>query len=96
MLTFLALLICIIIAIAIWKIKDKKLIFAGQVENYLKRDVPKSVTIESLKDVVDILNKSDIRWAVSFGTLLGLFRDQDPIEGDDDIDIPEPTSVSKM
>tara|TARA_B100000686_G_scaffold222503_1_gene229670 strand:- start:1247 stop:1903 length:657 start_codon:yes stop_codon:yes gene_type:complete len=87
MLTFLALLICIIIAIAIWKIKDKKLIFAGQVENYLKRDVPKSVTIESLKDVVDILNKSDIRWAVSFGTLLGLFRDQDPIEGDDDIDI---------
>ena len=87
MISFLALLSSLIIVIVIWKIYDKKLIFAGQRENYIKRNISKSATIESLKNVAQILNESDIRWAVSFGTLLGLVRDKDPIEGDDDIDI---------
>ncbi len=44
----------------------------------------------TLQSVVSQLQGTDIRWAVSFGTLLGLVRDGDPIDGDDDIDIVVP------
>lgn len=42
----------------------------------------------TLEKVCGILNESDINdWFIMFGTLLGIFRENSCIEGDDDLDI---------
>ena len=74
-------IICIsLISIGIWLLVKNKLDKWGKGQS-------QKVLIKTLKHIVKILNKSDITWAITFGTLLGLKRESNPIANDDDIDI---------
>ena len=51
----------------------------------------------SLLTTVDILFSNNItRWHISYGTLLGIVRDGNPIDGDDDVDINIPTQDTEL
>ena len=81
-------LILLVLIISFWKFKDQKLIQKAIVYDYIQKpSLTKLATSQSLKNIVNVLNNSQLRWGVTFGTLLGLIRDKNPIEGDDDIDI---------
>lgn len=42
----------------------------------------------TLKDISELLHKNDIKqWFISYGTLLGIIREDSCIQGDDDVDI---------
>ena len=53
----------------------------------MKQAVSQQTNRLNLRYIAELLNATDIRWFVFFGTLLGLTRDNDVIPGDDDIDI---------
>ena len=55
-----------------------------------KKGIHKHILISSLKNIINILKDSNIPWVVVYGTLLGLIRDDNPIDNDDDIDIMVP------
>ena len=46
----------------------------------------KKFMVEDLRFVTDLLKKNNIEYFPSWGTLLGLIREGDVIEGDDDLD----------
>ena len=82
-------LVCIaLISIGIWLLvkNEREKMGDGQSQKKL---------IKTLKYIVRILNKSDIIWSVTFGTLLGLKREGNPIKNDDDIDILIPIKEKK-
>jgi hypothetical protein len=41
----------------------------------------------ALNKIVKVFQKENIEYALAYGTLLGIYRDGHPIEGDDDIDL---------
>lgn len=47
----------------------------------------KELAYMSLKKTSQILEENNIKWTIFFGTLLGLYRDLDLMDHDDDIDI---------
>lgn len=49
--------------------------------------IKKDIAFQNLKDVAEILNKHNIPVAPCFGTLLGIIRDNDFIDWDEDIDL---------
>jgi len=53
----------------------------------MKKAVSQETNRLNLRYTAELLNAADIRWFVFFGTLLGLTRDSDVIQGDDDVDI---------
>lgn len=52
-----------------------------------KPPVPKELLVSNLIDMTVILNNANIEHFIQGGTLIGLIRDGDLIEGDDDIDL---------
>ncbi len=55
---------------------------------YLGRKViDKQVALQNLRDLVPLLNQAGIRFGPVFGTLLGMIRDNDFIDWDEDIDL---------
>ena len=48
---------------------------------------PKPKLIDALKKTAIVLEKFNKPWIISYGTLLGIMREGNPIEGDDDIDL---------
>ena len=81
-------LISLFLVYFIWKFNDRKLISRAVAHSYVRKPyltIP--ATSQSLKNIANVLNNSGLKWGVTFGTLLGLIRDKNPIEGDDDIDI---------
>lgn len=86
--SFFAILISLLLVFFIWKFSDRKLIPRAVVHNYGRKPyltIP--ATSQSLINIANVLNNCGLKWGVTFGTLLGLIRDKNPIEGDDDIDI---------
>jgi hypothetical protein len=51
------------------------------------RPINRDVLFNQLVEVKDVLNKWGIKWCLSHGTMLGIYRDGNFIEWDDDIDI---------
>jgi len=49
--------------------------------------IDRNVREAALKDVVNIFNKNDIEYFLSYGTLLGIIREGRLLESDDDVDI---------
>jgi hypothetical protein len=54
----------------------------------LKQTISKEVLNNTLEFIVKLLNDNNIQnWFISYGTLLGIIRNDSCIEGDDDVDI---------
>ena len=51
-----------------------------------KKPIPQKLNQESLQESIEVLNKYNINYCVTWGTQLGLTRDSALIDGDDDID----------
>lgn len=51
------------------------------------RPIDQEILYKNLCDFVDVLNKYNIKYCISHGTMLGLYRDSQFIPWDDDIDI---------
>ena len=51
------------------------------------KQIDRDIAFENLKVVADILYKTDIHWGPVFGTLLGIVRENNFIEWDEDIDL---------
>ena len=51
------------------------------------KQINKSVALENLKIVANVMNKSGLKWGPTLGTLLGIIRDNDFITWDEDIDL---------
>ncbi len=49
--------------------------------------IDRNIAFENLKIINDILSKEKMNWGVAYGTLLGIIRDNDFIEWDEDIDL---------
>ena len=48
---------------------------------------PKHKLIDALKKTAIVLEKYNKPWIIAYGTLLGIMREGNPLEGDDDIDL---------
>ena len=54
----------------------------------IKQTISKEVLNNTLEFIVKLLNDNNIQnWFISYGTLLGIIRNDSCIEGDDDVDI---------
>lgn len=51
------------------------------------KPVPRNINRTNLIDICNILNENNIKYMIFYGTALGFYRENDVIEGDDDIDI---------
>lgn len=51
------------------------------------KQINKTIACENLKVVLDILEKKHVRVSIAYGTLLGIIRDHDFIDWDEDIDL---------
>ena len=51
------------------------------------KQIDKAIAFENLKIVLAILEKKHVRASVAYGTLLGIIRDGDFIDWDEDIDL---------
>lgn len=51
------------------------------------KKIDKAIASENLKVIAEIMNGSGLKWGPIFGTLLGMVRDNDFIDWDEDIDL---------
>ena len=51
------------------------------------KQIDKAIAFENLKIVLSILEKKHVRVSIAYGTLLGIIRDNDFIDWDEDIDL---------
>ena len=66
---------------------NKFLVFQDYFRQSKKISDNKELAYLSLKKTSQILEENNIKWTIFFGTLLGLYRDLDLMDHDDDIDI---------